>query len=67
MGLQALRCHALALVDAGLHCHDLAAHDDIRIDLAEGHAQEVQNAYARSGHPGLHPPAKKAGENNQYE
>ncbi len=53
----------MLVADARLHGHDLAADDHRRVDLAEGHAQQVEDADARPGGDRLDPEAEVAGEN----
>ena len=54
-----------AVVQAGLHGHDLAAHDDRRVHLAERHPQQVEDADAGAGRDRLNPQAKVAGEDRE--
>ena len=68
--LKALRGHPVAIADAGLHGHDLAANDHPGTDFAKGHAHQVQNADPRPRGHRLDPEAEVVGEdrqNNQAE
>ena len=65
MGFERLAGDAVLVADARLHRHDLAADDDGRIDLAKGHAQQVEDADARAGRDRLDPEAEVAGEDRQ--
>ena len=67
MGLERLRRDALLFVDARLHRHNLAADNHRRIDLAEGHAQQVEDADARPRRDRLNPQAEIAGEDRQHD
>ena len=49
VGLQAAGRDAVLLGQAGLDGHDLRADDDVRVHLAEGHPDEVQQAHVRAG------------------
>ena len=67
MGFKGLRGDALLLADARLHRHDLAADDHGRIDLAEGHAQQVEDSDARPGRHRLNPEAEVSGEDHEND
>ena len=57
MGLQPPGGHAglLFRADARLHGHDLAVHDDLRVDPAETHADQAQQGHVGPGEIGLDP------------
>jgi hypothetical protein len=65
VGLQGPRGNRFRGVQAGLHGHDLAADDHRRADLAEGHAQEVEDADPGAGSLGLDPEAEIARKDRQ--
>ena len=65
VGFEAFGGEAFAFVDAGLHGHDLAAGDDGGIHLAEGHAEQVEDADAGAGGDRLNPEAEVAGEDRE--
>ena len=67
MGLQRLAGDARLVAEPGLHGHDLAADDHRRIDLAEGHAQQVEDADAGAGRDRLNPEAEVAGEDGEHD
>ena len=54
-----------AVVEPGLHGHDLAARDDRRVHLAERHPQQVEDADAGAGRDRLNPQPKVAGEDRE--
>ena len=54
-----------AVVEPGLHGHDLAARDDGRVHLAKRHPQQVENADAGAGRDRLNPQPKVAGEDRE--
>ena len=53
------------VADARLHGHDLAADDHRGVDLAERHAQQVEDADAGPGRDRLDPQAEKIDEDGQ--
>lgn len=62
---QALGGHPVAIADAGLHGHDLAAHDYPRTDLSKRHAHQVQDADPRPRSLRLDPETEVVGEDRQ--
>ena len=65
MGFERLAGDAGLVAQAGLHGHDLAADDDRGIDLAKGHAQQVEDADPAPGRHRLDPQAEVAGEDGE--
>ncbi len=67
MRFEGPRGDAVLIADARLHRHDLAADDHRGAHLAEGHAQQVEDADARPRGDRLDPQAEVAGEHGQHD
>ena len=65
VGFERLGRDALAVVQAGLHRHDLAARDHRRVHLAKRHPQQVEDADPRAGRDRLNPQPEVAGEDRE--
>ena len=65
VGFERLGRDAFAIVDAGLHGHDLAARDHGRVHFAERHPEQIEDADAGAGGDRLDPQPEVAGEDRK--